>query len=212
MPRPIEIFAGRARIILPFRAQRLKAPSVQPPAQATLALIILVPLSSIAPDRVEHLLDDAFGTDRHHRTAYRLREGMPVIDALSFAAVEDGELLGSIQAWPARVHDSEGFDPIILVGPVAVTPQAQGCGIGKMLMTRLLEKADAGAADAMVMIGDPDYYGRFFGFHADATSGWDVAGPVERHRLLARIRRPGGIRAMGHLGPDPSFATGGVAA
>jgi len=175
-------------------------------------LINLVPLSSIAPDRVELLLDDAFGTDRHQRTAYRLREGMPVIDALSFAAVEDGKLLGSIQAWPARVHDPNGSDSIILVGPVAVTPQAQGRGIGKMLMGRLLETADAGAADAMVMIGDPDYYGRFFGFHADATMGWEVAGPVERHRLLARIRRPGGVRAIGQLGPDPSFATGAVAA
>jgi predicted N-acetyltransferase YhbS len=175
-------------------------------------LITLVPLSSIAPDQVEHLLDDAFGTDRHHRTAYRLREGMPFIDALSFAAVENGQLLGSIQAWPASVRNAEGADPIILVGPVAVTPELQGRGIGKMLMARLLETADAGAADAMVMIGDPDYYGRFFGFHADSTSGWDVAGPVERHRLLARIRRPGGVRAIGQLGPDPSFATGAVAA
>ena len=175
-------------------------------------MITLVPLSSVAPDRVEHLLDDAFGTDRHHRTAYRLRAGMPVINELSFAAIQEGKLLGSIQAWPARVHDADGSDPIILVGPVAVTPQAQGRGIGKMLMARLLETADAGAADAMVMIGDPDYYGRFFGFHADSTSGWGVAGPVERHRLLARIRRPGGIRALGQLGPDPSFATGVVAA
>ena len=212
MPRPIEIFAARARIILPFHAQPLKARSVQPPVRATLALINLVPLSSVAPDRIEHLLDAAFGTDRHQRTAYRLREGMPVIDTLSFAAVEEKNLLGTIQAWPASVRNSEGADPIILVGPVAVTPKAQGRGIGKMLMARLLETADAGAADAMVMIGDPDYYGRFFGFHADATSGWDVAGPVERHRLLARIRRPGGIRATGQLGPDPSFATGVVAA
>ena len=175
-------------------------------------MINLVPLSSVAPDRVEHLLDDAFGTDRHHRTAYRLRQGMPVIDELSFAAVQNGDLLGSIQAWPARVHNAEGSDPIILVGPVAVTPESQGRGIGKMLMARLLETADAGAADAMVMIGDPEYYGRFFGFHADVTSGWDVSGPVERHRLLARIRRPGGIRAIGQLGPDPSFATGIVTA
>jgi predicted N-acetyltransferase YhbS len=175
-------------------------------------LIQLVPLSAVAPDRVEQLLDDAFGTDRHQRTAYRLREGMPVIAALSFAAIENGDLVGTIQAWPACVRDGQGSDPLILVGPVAVTPPAQGRGIGKMLMTRLLDVADAGAADAMVMIGDPDYYGRFFGFCADATAGWDVAGPVERHRLLARIRRPGGIRAFGQLGPDPDFATGAVAA
>ena len=49
---------------------------------------------------------------------------MPVINELSFAAIQEGKLLGSIQAWPARVHDADGSDPIILVGPVAVTRKA----------------------------------------------------------------------------------------
>jgi len=175
-------------------------------------LITLLPLATIAPDRVESLLDAAFGSDRHSRTAYRIREAMPVIEALSFAAVENNQLLATIQAWPARIVNAQGADPITLVGPVAVMPDIQGKGLGKMLMAHLLEEADAGAADAMVMIGDPEYYGRFFGFSADMTAGWDVPGPVERHRLLARIRRPGGVRAIGQLGPDPSFATGVIAA
>jgi len=38
----------------------------------------------------------------------------------------------------------------------------------------------------MMLIGDPDYYGRFFDFSAERTTAWDVPGPVERHRLLAR--------------------------
>ena len=36
-----------------------------------------------------------------------------------------------------------------------------------------------------MLIGDPEYYGRFFGFSADRTSGWRVPGPVEQRRLLA---------------------------
>ncbi|MFM7028022.1 MAG: GNAT family N-acetyltransferase [Chakrabartia sp.] len=170
-------------------------------------MIKLVPLTEIAPGRVELLLDAAFGADRHGRTAYRIRENMPFLPALSFAALDGDTLLGTIQAWPALIKDAEGADPIILVGPVAVMPDAQGKGIGKALMLRLLEAADAGAADAMVMIGDPEYYGRFFGFTAEATAEWAVPGPVERRRLLARIRRPGGVRAQGQLGPDPAFAS-----
>ncbi len=38
----------------------------------------------------------------------------------------------------------------------------------------------------MAMIGDPEYYGRFFGFTADATANWELPGPVERRRLLAK--------------------------
>lgn len=169
-------------------------------------MIKIVPLSSIPAPQVEALLDAAFGTGRHGRTAYRIREGMSAIDDLSFAAVDDDRLIGTIQAWPACVSDGHSQDAITLVGPVAVMPDAQQKGIGRALMTQLLDAADAGATDAMVMIGDPEYYGRFFGFTADATSGWSVPGPVERHRLLARIHRPGGILPTGQLGPDPTFA------
>lgn len=177
-----------------------------------LELTVIIPLSEIAPERVEQLLDAAFGTDRHGRTAYRIREGVPAIPDLSFAALDGDALLGTIQAWPVQVGDGSGADQITLVGPVAVMPDAQGKGLGKALMTRLLEAADAGAADAMVMIGDPEYYGRFFGFTADATKDWEVPGPVERHRLLARIRRKGGVRSHGMLGPDTRFASRAAAA
>jgi predicted N-acetyltransferase YhbS len=198
--------------MLPFRAKTPKARPFNADSEVPVELIRLLPLSTVAPERVEHLLDAAFGADRHGRTAYRIRTGMPVVAEMSFAALDGDDLVGTIQAWPAQVRNAEGADPIILVGPVAVLPDAQGKGIGKMLMMQLLQAADAGAADAMVMIGDPDYYGRFFGFTADATAGWDVPGPVERHRLLARIRRPGGLRAQGELGPDPTFASRAAAA
>ncbi len=175
-------------------------------------MIRLVPLSTIPSVEVEALLDAAFGADRHGRTAYRIREGMTAIDGLSFAAKDGEQLVGTIQAWPVVVAHAKGTDPITLVGPVAVLPDVQQQGIGRALMTRLLEAADAGGSDAMVMIGDPEYYGRFFGFTADATQGWDVPGPVERHRLLARIRRAGGIASAGMLGPDTGFARRAAAA
>ncbi len=199
-------------MMLPFRGKRPKAPPFIGDSKACPTLITLVPLTDIAPDRVEHLLDAAFGADRHGRTAYRIRENMPFLPHLSFAALDGTDLLGTIQAWPAQVADAEGADPIILVGPVAVMPDAQGKGIGKALMVELLKAADSGGADAMVMIGDPEYYGRFFGFTAEATADWAVPGPVERHRLLARIRRDGGIRRHGMLGPDLGFASRAAAA
>ncbi len=171
-------------------------------------MITLRPLSLIDPLAVEALLDAAFGADRHGRTAYRMRTGTQAIDALSFAALEGEMLMGTIQCWPVLL----GEDRLVLVGPVAVLPETQGKGIGKLLMTQTLRVADAGWADALMMIGDPDYYGRFFGFTAEATGGWDVPGPVERHRLLARIRRLGGVNATGMIEPDPNFALRAVPA
>jgi predicted N-acetyltransferase YhbS len=166
--------------------------------------IRIAPLSDADPHAVEDLLDDAFGADRHTRTAYRVRAGMPVIDTLSFAAFAkvSGEdvLIGTIQCWPVAVGDA----PIVLVGPVAVAPDRQRAGIGRTLMTKLIDTAPA---MPMMMIGDPEYYGRFFGFTADATGGWDVPGPVERHRLLARNADT--LPRTGVLGPR-TFALGEV--
>lgn len=142
-------------------------------------MIDILPLAHVAPDIVEALLDDAFGADRKGRTAYKLRDGTAAIPELSFAALTGDILVGSLQSWPVRIG---GF-ALTLVGPVAVAPRRQRSGIGRMLMAAL----DAAAGDApLMMIGDPEYYGRFFGFSTDATANWELPGPVERHRLLAR--------------------------
>ena len=141
----------------------------------------LVPLDSVAPDKVKRLLDDAFGADRFGRTAYLLRKRSKPIGPLSFALVENAEAIGTIQCWPVRI----GNFSIMLVGPVAVTPDLQGKGIGHQLMHAMLDAAAKIGEPVMVMIGDPEYYGRF-GFTAEQTGGWSLPGPWEPRRLLAR--------------------------
>jgi predicted N-acetyltransferase YhbS len=166
-----------------------------------------VPLSGIDPLSVERLLDAAFGTDRQSRTAYRMRQGVEAIPALSFGAVKGGALIGSIQCWPVALEEANGtLHSLTLVGPVAVSPDLQRSGIGRALMTCALAVADAGQWDALMMIGDPEYYGRFFGFAADQTGEWLIPGPVERRRLLARIRDGRSVPTNGRIIPDPAFA------
>ncbi|CAN5245032.1 hypothetical protein BH09PSE3_BH09PSE3_13710 [soil metagenome] len=160
----------------------------------------IAPLSLADPKAVETLLDEAFGTDRHGRTAYRIREGMTAIAALSFAMFEDDALVGTLQSWPVALDTV----PLVLVGPVAVLPGLQRGGIGRAMMAALM---DVDVRDPLVMIGDPEYYGRFFGFTADATQGWTVPGPVERHRLLCKYE--GVLPKTGVLGPR-AFALSGV--
>ncbi|AMU93997.1 GCN5 family acetyltransferase [Sphingopyxis terrae subsp. terrae NBRC 15098] len=149
-------------------------------------MVELLPLSEIEPQAVEALLDAAFGSDRFGRTAYRIRLGMDAVPCLSFAAVEDGALVGTIQCWPVAHRDVQGrATPLVMVGPVAVRPDVQRGGHGRALMDHMLEAARTMADGALMMIGDPEYYGRFFGFTADATGAWDLPGPYEKHRLLA---------------------------
>lgn len=144
-------------------------------------------MAEIDGQAVEDLLDAAFGTDRFGRTAYRLREGSAAVPDLSFALVEDGLLVGTIQCWPVVHLSAAGTATrLVMVGPVAVRPDVQRGGHGRALMAYMLEAAETRADGALMMIGDPEYYGRFFGFDASATGAWDLPGPFERRRLLAR--------------------------
>ena len=151
-------------------------------------MIRIVPIDQVEPQAVEQLLDRAFGTDRHSRTAYRIRDTVSAVPGLSFAALDDDALVGTIQCWPVLFDADDGRDAaLVMVGPVAVEPARQQGGIGRELTQYALDTAAAsGAGDALMLIGDPEYYGRFFGFTADRTAAWRLPGPVERHRLLAR--------------------------
>ncbi len=110
-------------------------------------------------------------------------------------------LVGTIQCWPVALTAPDGRPhPMIMVGPVAVLPEKQGEGFGKALVTASLSGIDSRAPLPQVMIGDAEYYGEW-GFVADHTSGWELPGPFEAHRLLVRCDNPAVLPEAGTLGP-----------
>ena len=163
----------------------------------------LVPLANVDPAMIEQVLDRAFGPDRHARTAYRMREGTDWLPALSFAALDDDDYLaGTIQLWPIALTDPDGrAHPMLMVGPVAVLPERQQEGYGKALMLASLGALDPVNALPQVLIGDAEYYGRFFGFSAKPTGEWYCPGPFDRDRLLVRCANPAVLPRIGMLGP-----------
>ena len=168
-----------------------------------MADVTLIPLDNVDPALVEDLLDRAFEPERRQRTAYKLRQDTDWLPGLSFALIDASEhLAGTIQCWPVALNDSAGKPhPMIMVGPVAVLPEAQGMGYGKALMEACLAAIDPRAPLPQVMIGDPEYYGRFWGFTAAPTGGWDLPGPFDPRRLLVRCDNPAVLPPIGMLGP-----------
>ena len=76
--------------------------------------------------RIEALNRAAFGPGRFAKSAYRLREGVAPIRELSFVAVENGVLRGSVRFWPIKV----GGQDVLLLGPLAVEAAERGRGLG----------------------------------------------------------------------------------
>ncbi|MBW8752673.1 MAG: N-acetyltransferase [Sphingomonadales bacterium] len=163
----------------------------------------IIPLPDVDSALIEQVLDLAFEPERHKRTAYKVREGTDWLPGLSFAAIDaDDMLVGTIQCWPVALTDPDGRrHPMIMVGPVAVLPEAQGLGFGKALMVACLAALSPEAPLPQVMIGDPEYYGRFWGFTNEWTTGWDLPGPFEQRRLLVRCDNPAVLPKRGMLGP-----------
>lgn len=162
----------------------------------------IIPLTTVPPAMVEPLLDRAFGTDRHGRTAYAIRAGMAWLEALSFAALDDERhLIGSLQCWPVQLTTPDGdIHPMIMVGPVAVDPDHQNQGYGRAMLGALIGAIAPKKPLPMMMIGDPDYYGPF-GFLGSADRHWDAPGPVEQERVLVRHPLADMLPKRGVLGP-----------
>ena len=142
----------------------------------------------------EQLLDAAYGPVRFSKPSHKLREGRDPADGLSFVAVEDGRVVGTVRLW--QVMPGAGREALLL-GPLAVDPAYRNRGIGSALMRRAMRDAQRGHK-AVLLVGDACYYGRF-GFSAEKTAGLWLPGPYEQHRLLGCEFVPGaldGVRGL----------------
>jgi len=152
-------------------------------------------------EAIEEMNEAAFGPDRTHKTVYRLREDVKPIKELCFVAIDQkGRMVASIRNWPILINERW---PAILLGPLAISPELRGLGYGKALMTTALAALSPQAPLPQVMIGDAEYYGRFWGFSNAHTQEWTLPGPFERHRLLVRCDNPEVLPRRGVLGPWP---------
>jgi len=128
---------------------------------------------------VERLNAISFGPGRYAKAAYRLREGVDPVADLSFVAVDETSLLGSIRFWPVMV----GMERSLLLGPLAVQPDLRGRGIGIALMKHAIAEAKAQGHPSIILVGDEPYYVRV-GFARLAPGRVKFPGPVDPARVL----------------------------
>ncbi len=136
----------------------------------------------------EALLDRAQGPSRHGKSSVRLRDGRLPAQGLALSAEVDGQIVGTVRLW----HVDAGGTPALLLGPLAVSPDHQGAGIGKRLVREALWRAALRGHEVVLLVGDAPYYARF-GFSADLTRELDMPGEVDPARLLALELAPGAL-------------------
>jgi putative acetyltransferase len=120
-----------------------------------------------------------------------LRRDPAWITELCLVAVRDGWVVGQLTSSNGTLTDPAGdCRRLVGVGPVAVHPQEQGTGVGRALLTTLIDRARQAGESALVLLGDPAFYGRF-GFRPAADVGVAAPDPAWGEHFMALVLQAG---------------------
>ena len=128
----------------------------------------------------------AFGPGRFTRTAYRVREGLPLISRFCLVAVSGADLIAAIRFTEVTIG---GVPGALLLGPLAVAPAYAGQGFGRQLVADGLANAKAAGLRLSVLVGNEPYYARF-GFARVPPGQITLPGPADPMRILAAELAP----------------------
>ncbi|WP_099864481.1 GNAT family N-acetyltransferase [Pararhizobium haloflavum] len=150
--------------------------------------------------------EEAFGPGRFVRAAERLREQGPHCRELSFVAMAERKVVGSVRLTPVWIGAIAGH----LLGPLAVRPDYKNLGIGRELVRISLEAACRNGSGGVLLVGDPPYY-QPLGFKPVPAGVIAFPGPVDLRRVLVAGCDPTDARLAGLVswraddpGPDVS--------
>ncbi len=121
-----------------------------------------------------------------------LRRDPSRVPGLCLVAVRDGALVGQVTSSYGVLADPTGSRPdrwLVGIGPVAVRAAEQRSGVGRALMTDLIDRARLAGELALVLLGDPAYYGRF-GFRPAADAGIRAPDPAWGMHFQALVLQP----------------------
>lgn len=143
-------------------------------------------------DEIDTVTQLIFGPGMYARAAYRLREGvMPELD-LSFVAIQNNNIIGTVR----QTRISIGECSALLLGPLGVLPTHNNCGIGKALMLAAISAASTacenGSAELILLVGDHAYY-KPFGFKQVNPMQIIMPRPVDVGRVLACELKDGAL-------------------
>ena len=127
-------------------------------ADGAQSMITIRPEQAADQSGVRRVHESAFPTSAEADLVDRLRSRVP--SAVALVAENDGAIVGHILFTPVS------FDPPAAVtafglGPMAVMPGNEKHGVGRRLVQNGLAECHARGACLVVVLGDPEYYGRF---------------------------------------------------
>jgi len=107
---------------------------------------------------IRRVHEAAFGRPQEADLVEALRGTAAWLGPLSLVAEEDGGVVGHVLITRAAL---DGGPPVLALAPVGVLPDRQRRGVGSLLLDEGLRRAAETDVGLVVVLGDPEYYGRF---------------------------------------------------
>ncbi len=127
-------------------------------------------------EQIKNVYLIAFETDTEANIVDALRNAR--VELISLVAEKNVEIIGHILFSPVTL---DGDTKIIGLAPMAVLPNWQRKGVGSKLINEEMKACQKAGYEAVVVLGDPDYYLRF-GFEPSVNfrikSEYDVPSEV----------------------------------
>jgi len=162
--------------------------------------LVIRPVEDKDKDAIAGLLEAAFGGDAERRLVACLRDDADVV--LELVATHETEVVGHILFSRLKVEGEEGETEAVALAPMAVLPAHQRSGIGSALVENAHHVLSEQGESLSVVLGEPDYYGRF-GYRHDRAAGFacEYQGPYLQAHAFATAP------ASGRLVYAPAFAS-----
>lgn len=155
------------------------------------AMYFCRPEHSSDAEAIRTVLESAFPTPAEARLVAALRAAGRL--AVSLVAVDGHGTVGHIAFSPVTAGSSVGLG----LAPMAVLPAHQGKGVGALLVREGLASCAELDCGFVVVLGDPEYYGRF-GFVRASESGLDNEYGADEAFMVMELRA-GSLPAGGAL-------------
>ncbi len=131
-------------------------------------------------EMIEELNREAFGPARFTRAAHLIREQSGHDDRLSFVAMLDKSVVGTVRMTPIMIGEIDAY----LLGPIVIAPSFKNLGLGGRLMRHTIEAAKEDGVPLILLVGDEPYYRRF-DFKKVPEGEMIMPAPVNPARFLA---------------------------
>ena len=94
-----------------------------------------------------------------HYLLHVMRNSPNFLPELDFVAVADGHIIGSVVFLKSFILGDDGNRyEVLSMGPIAVLPEFQRKGVGRMLIEHARDAATAKGYRAILLCGEPRYY------------------------------------------------------